>query len=83
MDCRAALAMTDGVGMLCTKLNPHSVIASAARQSSGLEKIVVCDFKRVRRGRFFEKNNLERAKGFEPSTSTLARWHSTTELRPR
>ncbi len=25
---------------------------------------------------------MERAKGFEPSTSTLARWHSTTELRP-
>jgi hypothetical protein len=25
---------------------------------------------------------LERANGFEPSTSTLARWHSTTELRP-
>ena len=27
--------------------------------------------------------NLEREKGFEPSTSTLARWHSTTELLPR
>jgi hypothetical protein len=26
---------------------------------------------------------LERANGFEPSTSTLARWHSTTELRPQ
>jgi hypothetical protein len=26
---------------------------------------------------------LEREKGFEPSTSTLARWHSTTELLPR
>ena len=25
---------------------------------------------------------LEREKGFEPSTSTLARWHSTTELLP-
>ena len=25
---------------------------------------------------------MERANGFEPSTSTLARWHSTTELRP-
>jgi hypothetical protein len=25
---------------------------------------------------------LERANGFEPSTSTLARWHSTAELRP-
>ncbi len=24
---------------------------------------------------------LERAKGFEPSTATLARWSSTTELR--
>lgn len=23
---------------------------------------------------------MERAKGFEPSTSTLARWSSTTEL---
>src|SRR5690349_13727546 len=26
---------------------------------------------------------MERAKGLEPSTSTLARWRSTTELRPR
>jgi hypothetical protein len=26
-------------------------------------------------------DKLERAKGFEPSTSTLARWSSTTELR--
>ena len=26
---------------------------------------------------------VEREKGFEPSTSTLARWHSTTELLPR
>src|SRR5271154_991703 len=27
--------------------------------------------------------SVEREKGFEPSTSTLARWHSTTELLPR
>jgi hypothetical protein len=27
--------------------------------------------------------NREREKGFEPSTSTLARWHSTTELLPQ
>jgi hypothetical protein len=27
-------------------------------------------------------DKMERANGFEPSTSTLARWHSTTELRP-
>ena len=26
---------------------------------------------------------VEREKGFEPSTSTLARWHSTTELLPQ
>lgn len=26
---------------------------------------------------------IEREKGFEPSTSTLARLHSTTELLPR
>ena len=26
---------------------------------------------------------IEREKGFEPSTSTLARWHSTTELLPQ
>ncbi len=26
---------------------------------------------------------MERAKRFELSTSTLARWHSTTELYPR
>ena len=26
---------------------------------------------------------LEREKGLEPSTSTLARWHSTTELLPQ
>src|SRR4030095_5052955 len=26
---------------------------------------------------------VEREKGLEPSTSTLARWHSTTELLPR
>jgi hypothetical protein len=26
---------------------------------------------------------IEREKGFEPSTSTLARWHSTAELLPR
>ena len=25
---------------------------------------------------------MERATGFEPATSTLGRWHSTTELRP-
>ena len=29
-----------------------------------------------------EPDFLERAKGLEPSTSTLGRWHSTTELRP-
>lgn len=29
------------------------------------------------------RETLEREKGFEPSTSTLARWHSTTELLPR
>ena len=28
-------------------------------------------------------SDREREKGFEPSTSTLARWHSTTELLPR
>lgn len=27
--------------------------------------------------------SMERTKGFEPSTPTLARWCSTTELRPR
>jgi hypothetical protein len=27
--------------------------------------------------------SFEREKGFEPSTSTLARWHSTTELLPQ
>jgi hypothetical protein len=26
---------------------------------------------------------LERETGFEPATSTLARWHSTTELLPQ
>src|SRR5438034_7199970 len=26
---------------------------------------------------------MERATGFEPATSTLGRWHSTAELRPR
>ena len=29
------------------------------------------------------ESRLERAKGFEPSTSSLGSWHSTTELRPR
>jgi hypothetical protein len=29
------------------------------------------------------KEKMEREKGFEPSTSTLARLHSTTELLPR
>ncbi len=29
------------------------------------------------------ETKLERLKGFEPSTSTLARWRSTTELQPR
>ena len=28
------------------------------------------------------ESRLERAKGFEPSTSSLGSWHSTTELRP-
>ena len=28
------------------------------------------------------KSGMEREKGFEPSTSTLARLHSTTELLP-
>ncbi len=28
-----------------------------------------------------ECKGMERAKGFEPSTATLARWSSTTELR--
>ena len=27
--------------------------------------------------------SLERAMGFEPTTSSLGSWHSTTELRPR
>jgi len=30
-----------------------------------------------------ETEIVEREKGFEPSTSTLARWHSTTELLPQ
>ena len=30
-----------------------------------------------------KSSNLERAKGFEPSTSTLARLRSTPELRPQ
>ncbi len=30
-----------------------------------------------------KRKKLERVKGFEPSTSTLARSHSTTELHPR
>jgi hypothetical protein len=29
------------------------------------------------------KKEMEREKGFEPSTSTLARLHSTTELLPQ
>lgn len=29
------------------------------------------------------RENLERAIGIEPTTVTLARWNSTTELRPR
>ncbi len=33
--------------------------------------------------RFVTLCNREREKGFEPSTSTLARWHSTTELLPQ
>ena len=33
--------------------------------------------------RFRIPRKLEREKGFEPSTSTLARWHSTTELLPQ
>src|SRR4029078_9368496 len=31
----------------------------------------------------FSPNFSEREKGFDPSTSTLARWHSTAELLPR
>ena len=31
----------------------------------------------------FNIGKMEREKGFEPSTSTLARLHSTTELLPR
>ena len=31
----------------------------------------------------YKKGKMEREKGFEPSTSTLARLHSTTELLPR
>src|SRR5690349_24589348 len=34
-------------------------------------------------GESLEKKRLERAKGFEPSTPTLARLCSTPELRPR
>ena len=33
--------------------------------------------------RVAQDKNVEREKGFEPSTSTLARWHSTTELLPQ
>lgn len=29
------------------------------------------------------RENLERAIGIEPTTVTLARWNSTTELRPQ
>ena len=32
---------------------------------------------------YFAAKFVEREKGFEPSTSTLARWHSTTELLPQ
>ena len=31
---------------------------------------------------FQRRKGLERAKGFEPSTSTMATWRSTAELRP-
>ena len=34
------------------------------------------------RGRRFDDFSMERATGFEPATSTLARLHSTTELFP-
>ena len=44
-----------------------------------LKKFMQLELKKFHRN-FFKL--LERAKGFEPSTSTLARWHSTTELRP-
>jgi hypothetical protein len=38
---------------------------------------------KARRDRAFHCCSVEREKGFEPSTSTLARWHSTTELLPQ
>ena len=38
---------------------------------------------RVCRKMLYEKGKLERAKGFEPSTPTLARLCSTPELHPR
>ena len=38
--------------------------------------------KRAKNNLLFSLENLERAKGFEPSTPTLARLCSTPELRP-
>ncbi len=51
-----------------------------------LQTSALATWPRRRLGMFFwgeYKERKEREKGFEPSTSTLARLHSTTELLPQ
>src|SRR5690606_17426893 len=56
--------------MVCSRI-PILLRSSRGRQKKPPESAVFCGF------------SLERAKGFEPSTPTLARLCSTPELRPR
>ncbi len=71
---------------------------AAARRSSSSKPVPTLQVRRLtwerglRRGERREHKRkkpgqsrafVEREKGFEPSTSTLARWHSTTELLPQ
>ncbi len=69
----------DGMGHIGS-IAPPSVAASAScERHVNRERTTSVQ---TRKGTAFAVPS-EREKGFEPSTSTLARWHSTTELLPR
>src|SRR5262249_33043042 len=56
--------------------------ASNLHQSADA-RVRALERQKARRIRRAFRQLLEREKGLEPSTSTLARWHSTTELLPQ
>lgn len=79
---------TDAAGLIeddATRTHRTTIASAATVGQSARTRIMTVHRARplnVRKATVFTMAS-EREKGFEPSTSTLARWHSTTELLPQ